>query len=133
MPERFFESIIPKHWGAEMVLINNDIGCYKLLYLLPNKLGSKHFHKEKNEVFTCVKGNIRLEYEGVDPHYLSQDDSFVIQPYKWHRFCAIGEPAIILEVSDTHRDSDTFRHEPARDLTPNEIIEMEQEYRRISY
>ena len=117
--------LVHKVWGAEYIITNSALGCYKILYLEPNKMGSKHYHKEKNETFLIAEGNVRLEYEGVETEYLLQNNSFVIVPFHYHRFVAIDKPAKIIEISDQHFDSDTFRLESARDMTPDEIIEME--------
>lgn len=121
--------LVHKTWGAEYIITNNATGCYKILYLEPNKLGSKHYHKVKNETFVIAEGIVRLEYEGIETKYLLQNDCFVIAPCHWHRFVAIDKPTKIIEISDQHFDHDTFRYETARDLSPDEIREMELEFK----
>jgi mannose-6-phosphate isomerase-like protein (cupin superfamily) len=128
MPNKLCVELVPKQWGKEYIITNNALGCYKILYLEPNKLGSKHYHKSKNETFLIAEGAVRLEYEGVETEFLLQNESFVIAPHHWHRFVAIDKPAKIIEISDQHFDQDTFRINVARDMTPNEIAQMEKDF-----
>ena len=42
--------IVPKGWGREVWLVNNELYCGKILEIVKGKRCSLHFHKLKNRV-----------------------------------------------------------------------------------
>ncbi|HBY66694.1 MAG TPA: cupin domain-containing protein, partial [Flavobacteriaceae bacterium] len=44
-------NFVPKGWGFEKWIVNNEEYCGKLLYFVKGKRCSWHFHKLKDEVF----------------------------------------------------------------------------------
>lgn len=100
---------VPKLWGYEKWLENNDKYCCKLLSLKKGYQCSLHKHKIKDEMFFIMQGHVRLEVGKKVMHMLS--GSFVrIQSGVLHRFRGI-EDSIIIEVSTHHEDSDSYRVE----------------------
>ena len=47
---------VPKGWGYEKWIVNNEEYCGKLLFLAKGKKCSWHFHKLKDEVFYGQSG-----------------------------------------------------------------------------
>jgi rfaE bifunctional protein kinase chain/domain len=104
--------IVPKLWGYEKWIENNDNYCSKLLSLNKGYQCSLHYHKVKDETFIVTKGHVRLEVE--DKVYHLQEGGFMrIPPGTKHRFTGI-EDSLIIEVSTHHEDSDSYRIEESR-------------------
>ena len=101
--------MVPKLWGYEKWLENNDKYCCKLLSLKKGYQCSLHKHKIKDEMFFIIQGHVRLEVGKKVMHMLP--GSFVrITSGILHRFRGI-EDSIIIEVSTHHEDSDSYRVE----------------------
>lgn len=119
---------VPKPWGYEKWLVNNDKYCGKILFVAKYKYCSYHYHKIKEETFYILKGKIKLLYGGRkddDNNWvssinwcnnitLSSGDSFHIPVGMPHRFIAI-EDSEIIEISTHHEDSDSIRILPSCD------------------
>lgn len=98
-------------WGRELRLVNG-IYCGKLLELTePRVYGSLHHHKNKTESFVILSGNVEIYCP--DSHctkaIYSPGHVLTLKPGQKHQFRAIGHPALLLEVSTPHSDSDTYR------------------------
>ncbi len=104
--------IVPKVWGYEKWLENNDKYCCKLLSLNKGYQCSLHYHKNKDEMFVVTKGHVRLEKNGEVLHL--RDGAFVrLEPGTLHRFTGL-EDSIIMEVSTNHDEGDSYRLEESR-------------------
>jgi hypothetical protein len=51
---------VPKGWGFEKWIVNNEEYCGKLLYFVKGKRCSWHYHELKDEVFYIQSGKILL-------------------------------------------------------------------------
>ena len=51
---------VPKSWGREVWIENNDDYCCKILTVKKNKRCSIHYHKNKKETFLVNKGCLRI-------------------------------------------------------------------------
>lgn len=113
-------------WGGEFRFINeppNPLGnedkgyCAKMLYLGNELPSSLHYHKIKKETFCVLFGEVGVSIyddQAVDEIYhiniLKPGDKLTIEPGTKHQFRALNnEPALILEASTYHDDSDTYR------------------------
>ena len=104
--------MVPKLWGYEKWLENNDKYCCKLLSLKKGYQCSLHKHKIKDEMFFITQGHVRLEVGKKVMHMLP--GSFVrITCGVLHRFRGI-EDSIMIEVSTHHEDSDSYRVEESK-------------------
>lgn len=104
--------IVPKAWGYEKWLENNDKYCCKLLSLNKGFQCSLHYHKNKDETFFITSGLVRLELSGEVMHL--RPGAFVrIPPGSRHRFTGI-EDSMIMEVSTHHEEADSYRIENSR-------------------
>jgi quercetin dioxygenase-like cupin family protein len=105
---------VPKGWGHEIWIANNDVFCGKILNFNQGKSFSWHYHKLKHEVFFVQSGRIRLFYgwgddlESAQDIELSPGDSFDIQIGLRHRILAL-EDSLVFEFSSTHFESDSYR------------------------
>ncbi|SRR5581483_6794456 len=104
--------VVPKLWGYEKWLENNDKYCCKLLALNKGYQCSLHYHNDKDEMFYISKGHVRLESDGKISH-MREGDYQRIKPGTKHRFRGI-EDSVIIEVSTHHEDSDSIRIEESK-------------------
>lgn len=100
-------NVVQKVWGSEEWLVNNELYCAKFLNLNKNSYCSIHWHKQKDETFYVLDGEIKLELFG-ETIYLSSGQSIRLKPYTVHRFTGITNSKI-LEISTTHSDEDSYR------------------------
>lgn len=107
-------TFVPKGWGSEMWIVNNEEYCGKLLHFDAGKRLSWHYHELKRETFWVLKGKVTLKYaehdrlEDAEEVTLSQGMSFEIPRGLRHQVIA-QEDSDIIEFSTTHYDSDSFR------------------------
>jgi uncharacterized cupin superfamily protein len=111
---------VPKEWGAEIWLVNNELYCAKYLLLEPGWQCSLHCHAEKDETFFVLEGRCNLEF-GMERRVLQKGDLQRIAPGMYHRFsCNRYDPlCTILEVSTHHSDEDVLRKEPSGRVAEN--------------
>jgi mannose-6-phosphate isomerase-like protein (cupin superfamily) len=111
--------LVPKLWGHEEWLVNNDKYCAKYLILKYGYQCSLHYHKKKDETFYVLEGLVNLEiYDDMNDRILTYPlrpgDSYRIKPNLSHRFYTKTPEAKLLEVSTTHYDEDSYRLEISR-------------------
>ena len=98
-------------WGRELRLVNG-IYCGKLLELsVSDTPGSLHYHVQKIESFVVLSGVvcIRTPDHAVQEALYYAGSVLTLRPTERHQFFAVGHPALLLEVSTPHADSDTYR------------------------
>jgi len=106
--------LVPKGWGFEKWIVNNEKYCGKILYIVKNYKCSWHYHKIKDETFYVQSGRILLEYGyGEDIQWaaktvLEVGDSFHIPVNLKHRMTAL-EDTELFEFSTQHFDEDSYR------------------------
>ena len=115
---------VEKVWGSEQWLRNDDKYCMKILTLNPGYQSSLHMHKVKVETFLVVSGAVKLEvikgyrigHDSREVKILRPMDHYTLTPYTPHRFTSIDGPAVIVEASTKHEDSDVFRLEESKQI-----------------
>ena len=105
-------AIVPKLWGYEKWLENNDRYCCKLLVLKRGYQCSLHYHKNKDEMFLVTEGQVRMEIEE-EVYHMMPGHYIRLKPGTNHRFTGV-EDSIIVEISTTHREEDSHRIEKAK-------------------
>jgi quercetin dioxygenase-like cupin family protein len=105
--------IVPKGWGKEIIFVNNDEYCGKLLCFDKGKKFSMHYHLKKKETWYVSKGAFILIWvdttEGITyTEYLKVGDVITNERGEPHQLIAI-EDAEVFEVSTKHYDDDSFR------------------------
>lgn len=108
--------IVPKGWGFEKWIVNNDKYCGKILYLIKDRKCSWHYHKLKDETFYVQSGKIELIYGWHEEKHLSSSviltkgDHFHISTGLKHQMFAL-EDTELFEFSTQHLDEDSYRIE----------------------
>lgn len=105
--------IVPKGWGKEVIFVNNDEYCGKLLCFDKGKKFSMHYHLKKKETWYVSKGAFILIWvdtaNGVTyTEYLKVGDVITNERGEPHQLIAT-EDAEVFEVSTKHYDDDSFR------------------------
>lgn len=106
--------VVPKGWGYELWITNNEKYCGKILHIHAGKKFSWHYHKLKDETFYVHKGRIKLIYgyddniEKANELILGPDSSFHVPPTLNHQIIAL-EDADVFEFSTQHFDEDSYR------------------------
>ena len=104
---------VPKVWGHEEWIVNNDKYCGKKLVLKKSYRCSMHYHEIKDETFYISAGRvfIETEFEGKTLHrVLYPGDVVHIKIGMRHRFTGL-EDSQIIEFSTHHIDEDSYRTE----------------------
>ncbi len=102
-----------KGWGKEVEIANNDKYCGKLLCFNKGAKFSMHYHLKKTESFYILKGGIKFNFyhlENAKMVYalLNEGDVIDIPVGCPHQIEALYD-TVIVEVSTTHEDSDSYR------------------------
>jgi mannose-6-phosphate isomerase-like protein (cupin superfamily) len=106
--------IVPKGWGREVWIANNDLYCGKILEIRRGKRCSLHFHKLKTESFYLRVGRLKVrvkesaESETMEEFELRAGECMDIPRGLVHQMEAL-EDAELLEFSTQHFDSDSHR------------------------
>ena len=107
-------NFVPKGWGFEKWIVNNEEYCGKLLYFVKNKRCSWHYHKLKDEVFYVQSGKVLVKYseeddlQGAKELILERGDNFHVYRGLRHQIIAT-EDTELFEFSTQHFDSDSHR------------------------
>jgi mannose-6-phosphate isomerase-like protein (cupin superfamily) len=106
---------VAKKWGKEIVIVNNDSYCGKILCIEAGKKFSMHFHMDKDETWYVARGVLMLSYidtSNAQRHHmdLKIGDVVRVHPGIPHQLQAV-EYSEIYEVSTPHRDDDSYRVE----------------------
>jgi len=100
--------IVEKVWGNEEWIVNCDSYCGKLLRLNKGAASSLHYHKQKQETFYALEGQVALTIEGRDYMLNPYSRPKTIMPLEKHQFHGLTD-AVILEISTYHDDTDVVR------------------------
>ena len=129
---------VPKSWGEEIWIENNNDYCCKILTVKKNKRCSLHYHKDKKETFLVNEGSLRvlccdlgkwdtqapklilaaeptsfetLAETGVFEEFiLNEGESLTLEQFTLHTFTAYDcEYCEFIETSTHHKDSDSYR------------------------
>jgi len=105
---------VPKGWGWELWIENNEKYCGKKLFFLKEKKLSFHYHLLKTETFWLESGELLVEY-GYDDDItkaekiiLKPGDRFHVPIGLRHRMTGLLD-TVMFEFSTHHEDSDSYR------------------------
>jgi len=108
------QHFVPKGWGFERWIVNNDLYCGKLLGFNAGKCCSWHYHAIKDEVLLLNSGSIKVLYSDQDDISRAEEvilkpgDAFHVPTGLRHRMVALKDSEIY-EFSTHHEDSDSIR------------------------
>ena len=124
MPIRTDEvvKIVPKGWGEERWLHNDELYCGKILVVNEGKRCSLHYHQLKTETFYVQQGRVRMELTDLkagretppvilEEFIMEPGDTLLLKPGMVHRFTSLEGDAHIFEFSTQHFDEDSHRIE----------------------
>ena len=112
-PEVIEGCYVPKGWGQEIIIENNEMYCGKLLRFKSNCRFSMHYHMNKDETWYVQKGKfvyrwIDTENADMNESILRKGDVVRQRPGQPHQLMALTD-GLIFEVSTHHEDSDSYR------------------------
>jgi quercetin dioxygenase-like cupin family protein len=104
---------IPKGWGEELIIENNEMYCGKLLIFRKGCKFSMHYHMIKDETWYVNEGEFVYKWidtfdANIQEEKLTKGDIVRQKPGQPHQLIALTD-GIIFEVSTTHIDSDSYR------------------------
>ena len=105
--------IIPKGWGDELIIENNELYCGKILSFNAGCKFSMHYHMIKDETWYVQDGYfsyrwIDVKTAEIHEKKLTRGDVVRQRPGQPHQLKAI-QLGKIFEVSTHHEDSDSYR------------------------
>lgn len=111
---------VEKVWGEEIWLANHQHYCAKLLIPKLGMQSSLHMHPNKIETFYVLRGRVgfRLGHQPYSISYMDEGDSIHLPATTCHRFWALTDDTVILEVSTFHSDADVIRVSPSGPVEP---------------
>jgi len=99
-----------REFGAVIVTCINRAYAKKLVIQLPRQKHPYHFHKEKEETFHLLDGDLEIVKNG-NSVVMTPGDTFLVEAGAWHKFHTL-RGAIIEEVSTTHYNNDSYYEDP---------------------
>ena len=104
---------VPKGWGEELIIENNEMYCGKLLKFKKGCKFSMHYHLIKDETWYVDKGEFIyrwIDTETAETHEVKLKEGDVVrqrigQP---HQLMALTDGEVF-EVSTEHFDDDSYR------------------------
>ena len=104
---------IPKGWGKEIIIENNEKYCGKILVFNKGCKFSMHYHMKKDETWWVEEGQFRytfIDTENAILTTLTLEPGWVVRQYPGqpHQLEALTDGRIF-EVSTHHEDSDSYR------------------------
>jgi mannose-6-phosphate isomerase-like protein (cupin superfamily) len=116
--------VVPKVWGEERWLHNDEMYCGKILVLHGGKHCSLHYHKLKTETFYVAQGHLQMELTDLENALLTPPvirevfemragDTLLLKPGMVHRFTGLAPETQIFEFSTQHFDDDSYRVVPS--------------------
>ena len=94
------------HYGLTMLTVVNRGYCKKLLICLPGQHHPEQYHKQKEETFHILYGELELALNG-EKAVFRAGDVINVEPGVRHAFTSPGG-AVIEEISSTHFANDSF-------------------------
>lgn len=105
--------IVEKGWGKEIIFVNNEEYCGKILCFDKGKRFSMHFHLSKKETWYISKGKFILIW--IEPssgvtysEYLIVGDVITNERGEPHQLISLDDSEVF-EVSTKHFDHDSYR------------------------
>ena len=95
-----------RQFGATIINIINREYCKKIIVVLPGQVHPRHMHKQKEETFQILYGNMELEL-GNEKKVLSAGDIQTVGRGQIHSFSS-EQGVIFEEISTTHIKNDSY-------------------------
>lgn len=99
-----------EEFGTTMITVVNRFYCKKLIIMLAGQKHPEQYHKQKEETFHVLFGEISISLNGVEKIY-KKGDVVVLEPGVKHSF-GTRTGGIIEEISTTHYKDDSYYTDP---------------------
>jgi len=104
---------VPKGWGEELIIENNEMYCGKLLIFKEGCKFSMHYHLLKDETWYVQEGEFRYRWIDTETAYmhevkLKEGDVVRQRVGQPHQLIAVTD-GTVFEVSSQHFDEDSYR------------------------
>lgn len=115
--------LVPKIWGNELHLVNEEEYTVKVMKLEPGHNCSFHLHKNKKESFVLLQGELIIDFISTDKaqsksfHIKEKFETITLEPMTIHSFrCPDNqkEETVFLECSTKDEASDSYRFTKSR-------------------
>jgi len=111
--KKIIPTVVNKGWGQEIVFVNNDLYCGKILRFHKNAKFSMHFHLCKKETWYVSSGLFLFKYinttnADINEMTLTVGDAITNEIGEPHQLICLEE-GDIFEVSTHHEDCDSYR------------------------
>ena len=93
------------NYGTSMITFVNEDYCKKVIFQFKDQINPGHFHKEKEETFVMLFGELFVTVDEKD-YELKQGDMLKIIPGQIHSFSS--KVLLFEEISTTHKPNDSF-------------------------
>jgi len=104
---------VPKGWGEELIIENNEMYCGKILKFKKGCKFSMHYHLIKDETWYVQEGEFRyrwIDTETAELHGIKLKEGDVVRQRIGQPHQLIAETdGTIFEVSTQHFDDDSYR------------------------
>jgi N-acetylneuraminate synthase len=100
-----------REYGAVIITCINRDYAKKLVIQLPRQKHPYHFHKQKEETFQLLAGDLEIVKDG-QRYALKPGDTLLVEPNEWHKFHTL-DGCVFEEISTTHHTNDSFYEDPA--------------------
>ena len=111
---------VPKGWGEELIIENNEMYCGKLLIFKEGCRFSMHYHLIKDETWYVQEGEFKyrwIDTETAELHEVKLKEGDVVRQRVGQPHQIIAETdGTIFEVSSQHFDEDSYRVLPGDTL-----------------
>ena len=112
-PRKIIPEIVTKGWGHEVIFVNNDRYCGKILHFKKDAKFSMHYHLKKTETWYVASGKFLFKYidtrtADIIETTLEIGNTITNEVGEPHQIICLEE-GDIFEVSTTHFDSDSYR------------------------
>lgn len=105
-------------WGNRLITFQKQNILITILWLVPNKRCSWHYHKHNWNQFTCISGTVGIRTDKGFVTLLTEKQTFTIEPGIYHQFEVYKEPAVVQEISYVKFDeNDIVRERSGGNLT----------------
>ena len=104
-------------FGSTMITVVNREYCKKVIVMLPGQRHPEQYHKQKDETFHILHGEIALALDGVETVYKA-NEVITIPRGSRHAF-STRSGTVIEEVSSNHLVADSFYTDPEIQGNPN--------------
>ena len=93
-------------YGCCILDFINRSYCKKLLVMLAGQTHPEHYHKEKEETFHILYGDLRMTIDRESKDYTA-GDIVLVRTHDRHSFCTVNG-CVFEEISSTHYDDDSY-------------------------